>query len=462
MSEDTKSDKARLARLMDKFDRVLKRHVRRLLDTGESDSNPAYSLNMIACLLILVEREKEIAEFPGAAPKRYNRQTFLKDIDEIGFEADDHLMVEIQDLAQMGYIHIGADEEYRALEPAIKFLSMMEAIFPSMPGLSLIAYTLQAAEEVMTGRKEIMQALRQYDETLLTRGTSISKQRAEALRRHRAEAARKKDNPAARKQREAYLEKLRALRARLAGPTSDPTIVITSGFSSNVTIRELFPKQPDPSEIPPAPEPIFPSDDEAAIPPITQVLEPPPDTTTASAATIPPLSNIVSPLPAETQPHSNSLDSVVPRPESEDKEEETAVDELSEEEAIERKIQAFEEHLAMTCPICKEGKILSKTTEKEKTYYYCSNKNCNLVSWGRPHHMSCPTCNSPFLIEFQQQDGGVGLKCPRATCAFQHRDFDGRLIPAASEAGEVKTVRKVAIRKKDGKKTVRRVVRRKG
>jgi len=137
------------------------------------------------------------------------------------------------------------------------------------------------------------------------------------------------------------------------------------------------------------------------------------------------------------------------------------MEDASEEDEIAKRIKAFEEGLAMACPVCKEGKILADRTEKGKAYYYCSNKDCNLVTWGKPYHVSCPICGNPFLVEFQQQEGGIGLKCPRGTCNFVHRDFDGKHLPGTRSASEKKPVRKVAVRRKGGKRAVRRVVRRK-
>jgi hypothetical protein len=460
MNQDAKPDKALFDRVKDKFDRVLKRHIRRLLDAGESDNTPPYSLNMIACLLVLAEREKEITVFPGSPPKRYTRQTFLKDLQEIGIEPDDSIMVEIQDLSQAGYIYIGGDDEYRAREPALKFLSLLDAIFPSMQGLSLIAYILQAVEEVLTNRKELIHAVRQFDETLLTRGESVSKQRFEAMRRQRAEAARKKFDPAAQKQREAYLERLNALRSKGAETSSDPAIVTTTGYTSKIEVRDLFPKapeEPEPDEAPPPPPtgeaapslvpdeplPASPPTPEPTPQPVEEAVLPPPSPPTAADA-----------ISSESEPGDITTD------EQFEAEGEESEEEVSEEDEIAQRIKAFEEHLAMACPVCKEGRILSDSTGKGKTYYYCSNKNCNLVTWGKPYHVACPLCENPFLVEFQQQEGGIGLKCPRGTCSFVHRDFDGKHLPG-SGAGDGSPVRKVAIRRKGGKRAVRRVIRRK-
>lgn len=459
MNEDVKYDKSRVTRTTDKFDRVLKRHIRRLLDVSDSDQLPPYSLNMVACLLVLSEREKEMTEFPDSPLKRYTRETFLKDLDEIGIDPDDSITAEIRNLAQAGYIAISGNEEYEIREPATRLLSMLDGIFPTFPGLSLVAYILQAIEEVISGRKEMMLAIRQFDETLLTRGESVSKQRIEALRRQRvAAAAMRKEDPAAQKQRETYLEKLKALRSRQRGASADTTVVLTSGYSGKIEIRELFPKESESQEPEIEDEAI---DDGGAVtadtPELADVALPPGETIEPEIPDKPEKPGEAEPAPpvGESREPFEALSSSAPI-------EADAPEETSTEESIAKRIQAFEEQLAMTCPVCKEGKILTDITGKDKTYYHCSNKACGLVSWGKPHHLACPLCENPFLIEFPQKDDGIGLKCPRATCSFQHLNFDGKaphLLPGAA-GGEA--VRKVVVRKKAGAPGAqRRLVRRK-
>ena len=129
---------------------------------------------------------------------------------------------------------------------------------------------------------------------------------------------------------------------------------------------------------------------------------------------------------------------------------------LSKEEFIEQRIKQFEEDLAMPCPICNAGKVLSDTTEKGKTYYHCSNEECRLISWGKPYPMECPVCKNPFLIEVSEPDGQIGLKCPRATCMYRKKAAAGIL-----SGDEDLQKKKVAVVKKKRRKGVRRVVRRK-
>jgi ssDNA-binding Zn-finger/Zn-ribbon topoisomerase 1 len=430
------------------------------LEVSDSDDLPPYGLNMIACLLVLAEREKELADFPGSPLKRYTRETFLKDLDEIGIDPDESVMVEIQNLTQTGYIAITGNEEYQVRESATRLLSMLDAIFPTLPGLSLVAYILQAIEEVLSARKEMILAIRQFDETLLTRGESVSKQRIDALRRQRvAAAAIKKLDPALQKQRETYLEKLKAFRSKQREQSADAAVVLTSGSSTKVEIREIFPKAPAPGEPEPGDGTTASAETTETIG-IPQIMEPvaapeAPGQTIGTEQT--------SPADAPPDPPPGPVGETITSLGEENQEnDEDSKANASLEDLIEKKIQAFEEQLAMTCPVCKEGKILTDTTEKGKTYYYCSNKACGLVSWGKPHHMACPFCENPFLIEFQQKDEGVGLKCPRATCSYQHLNFDGKTFSSHSGAAGGEAVRKVLVRKKTGAPgTHRRVVRRK-
>ena len=86
------------------------------------------------------------------------------------------------------------------------------------------------------------------------------------------------------------------------------------------------------------------------------------------------------------------------------------------DDLIKERIAAFEQDLAMVCPVCTTGKIKAEQTAKGKHYYVCSNKKCVFVSWGRPYHIACPQCRNPFLIESTERHGKTILRCPRATC----------------------------------------------
>jgi ssDNA-binding Zn-finger/Zn-ribbon topoisomerase 1 len=132
---------------------------------------------------------------------------------------------------------------------------------------------------------------------------------------------------------------------------------------------------------------------------------------------------------------------------------------------IEKRIIAFEEDLALECPLCKHSKVTVESTATGKFYYKCSNKECNFISWGKPHHIPCPKCNNPFLIEASNKTGQTILKCPRATCRYWKKalldtaDNHQESIESASR----KTKEITSISRKPRRKVVRRrVVRKKG
>ena len=131
---------------------------------------------------------------------------------------------------------------------------------------------------------------------------------------------------------------------------------------------------------------------------------------------------------------------------------------------IEKRITDFEEDLALECPICRQSKLLVKNTVTGKSYYKCSNKECSFISWGKPHHILCPKCNNPFLIETSNKAGITSLKCPRATCRYWEKirsDIPGNRKEQLDPATQ-KTNITASIPQKPRRRVVRRrVVRRK-
>jgi len=132
---------------------------------------------------------------------------------------------------------------------------------------------------------------------------------------------------------------------------------------------------------------------------------------------------------------------------------------------IEKRVMAFEEDLALECPICKHSKVMAENTATGKFYYKCSNKECNFISWGKPHHIPCPECNNPFLIETSNKAGKTILKCPRATCRYWKKAIldTAENYKESIESESQKTNEITSISRKPRKRVVkRRVVRRKG
>ena len=59
----------------------------------------------------------------------------------------------------------------------------------------------------------------------------------------------------------------------------------------------------------------------------------------------------------------------------------------------------------MDCPEC-SGKIIEKTTKRNKIFYGCNNyPKCKFASWDKPTNERCPECNN-ILVEKKDK-----LKC---------------------------------------------------
>jgi hypothetical protein len=141
---------------------------------------------------------------------------------------------------------------------------------------------------------------------------------------------------------------------------------------------------------------------------------------------------------------------------SEEEEQEKALNKAEVTEAnmsIEEQIALFEQDLAVPCPICSIGKIVTSVTDKQKEYYSCTNEACKFISWSKPYHYECPLCKTPYLIEVTDASGLPGLKCPRAACSFSQSGTQSPAAiitapPSADPAAAPKKKKKIVRRKK--------------
>ena len=65
-----------------------------------------------------------------------------------------------------------------------------------------------------------------------------------------------------------------------------------------------------------------------------------------------------------------------------------------------------------TCPVCKKGEIVEKTTRRNKIFYGCNNyPKCKFALWDKPTGEFCPECNK-VLVEKNGQ-----VKC--SECSYE-------------------------------------------
>ena len=463
------------------FDQTLGQHMERLIGTRYGIGDLPINLTTIAYLILLAEREGEIHSLPSNPPERYTHEILLHELVEIGLDPDEGLEAALQDMIEKGYIDIDHEGRYFARKRSISMAQLLDATFPKMPGMNLVAYFVQTIDEAQSGRKDLDSAISQFDQVLEIQGVPLGSQKTQP----KPEKA--PGPPVDRVIKSRKIKKSHTSR-------SESRIISSDGTSGQVEIRRLFTEEDGPAE---APQFTPPAETKESF------SEPEISSETSSQLCSEPVSDkrnllgeavfkdtvveAVPPAPEEPlhmpEPEERETDlrkaldiewerakslrkeGTVQEPESK-YETETVSEEHTPEtvdDIIEERIAAFEEGLAMQCPLCKNGEVQTQDTATGKTYYKCSNKNCNFISWGKPFHLVCPQCRNPFLVETSDRDGNTILKCPRATCRYRQRSAHERQgepqAEAASQAhGKVKsTMNSPTPRKRVAR---RRVVRR--
>jgi len=431
------------------FDQALIQHVERLVGTSDVIGTLPLSCATISCLILLTERQNEIENFGLDPSERYTQETFLDELAEMGLESDADLKKTLQEMTQKGYARVDTDGRFSPEKPTTSAAHLLDRIFPEMPGMNLVAYLIQTMDEVQSGRKELEFAITQFDQTLQMKGVSLKKE---------------KTRPGPHKALKPPVKRVTSLKKirlpRISHPESK--ILSSSDHSAQKEIKavhfgELLSGQDESPESSPeiceenkAQELDMEADKKGEAPGEQNETE---DVSAEPEISSGTLQEILSEPGAETMDLAGEEDSVF----SEDEEREEGLSKHSETESeqiksvrpeetlpssekeygtksipeehvpdnaddtIEKRIAAFEESLAMQCPLCKSGKVQATETAMGKVYYNCSNKNCNFVSWGKPYHLVCPQCNNPFLVETVDKDGKKIIKCPRATCRYRQK-----------------------------------------
>ncbi|MCK4727898.1 MAG: hypothetical protein KAT27_03160, partial [Desulfobacterales bacterium] len=447
---------------------------------------------------------------------RYTNETFLSNLAEIGLESDENLEMVLYDMIQKGYISVDSIGRFLVEKPAISMVQLLDRVFPAMPGMNLVAYLVQTVDEVVSGRKDLESAICQFDQTLQMHGVSPSRERPQPEMARAPDKDKQKRTQKKRLKLSDIYRRREAETRSQAAPVSpsEPKIVSASGKVSEFEVRELFPKGdkspeiasdtgedfevqeaevseeatgPEPeerlTELPGSVGPEGSYEEPVVSSPGSEEPDLPEETVSGDTALEEVPSDQEMPLPVSEpveQETDLSTDTEVQKPETKvDQTEEAdstveteyeteivseAHETIKADDLVERQIAAFEQDLAMVCPVCTTGKVKAEQTAKGKLFYMCSSKNCVFVSWGKPYHIVCPQCRNPFLIESTERDGKTILRCPRATCRHRQKlpgeTSDTPLQNMVSTSLDV-TKSSVISRKPRRKVVRRRLVRRK-
>ncbi|MDD5154433.1 MAG: hypothetical protein PHR03_07205 [Desulfovibrionales bacterium] len=433
MQQNIEQEQLSTRNIRARFDEALGRHIERLIGTRYGIGSLPLNVATIPCLILAVERETDIESASSFPPERFTEETFLNELAEFGLNPDENLKASLRDLIQKGYIDASLDSSLSATKPAISMVRLVDRIFPKMPGVNLVAYLVQIMDEVLSGRKELETAISQFDQTLQMQGVPLSKQKTPAkpeqttakIFRYRQEQTRSHVDTASPVLRAQDISQIRvqSFFAKKEVPAED--IIGQPGDTKVQRLREsektTEPERKriaaeDARSIEESPVPV-----QAAPEPSPKYETPVQDLPEKAAPVVdePDRTAVTEEEKTETESREiqelSSVDETESETEPVSEQDEAAVA----DDIIEMHIAAFSEDLASACPVCRIGKIETKQTAKGKSFYTCSNSDCNLISWGKPHHIVCPQCKNPFLIETDDSAGKITLKCPRATCRYR-------------------------------------------
>jgi hypothetical protein len=445
-----------------RISQTMKKHLERL--AGPSLPNVKFPVNVtsLACCVLLAERESKLKKDESA--QRFTCNDLLPEISELGIPANGNLERIVKDMEEAGYIRVQGDRFLHVQMSLLRLCGVLDEIFPRMQGINLIAYLVQTMEEVRSGRKGLDQAQEQLDQVLEIQGVpflesrlahpaeGISGRSVKGRGTEQKAGAERKGKTDQEKQRQAILKLFRAaVREERQKEPAFSSGLIRPGSTMQEDTRRKNVERFDDSRV---------EDEPGAGPHIDRlVYDAPPED-------IKVYDDLRTGHDGRTQQKKGEEDQPVSATDDRNAHGELPAAEkkegVSSDEAIAERIAAFEEELAMICPLCGKGRIEMRETQKGKLFYVCSHNACYFVSWGKPYHLSCPRCRNSFLIEAADTEGSPFLKCPRATCNYkQNLPGEDGLTQAAE--GEVKggkgTTEETSVRKRKKKMVRRRLVR---
>jgi ssDNA-binding Zn-finger/Zn-ribbon topoisomerase 1 len=484
------------------LDEILARHMERSIGARQGPGELSLNLVTISSLVFLAEKESQIDTSPHDPPERFTRETLMDKLDELGLEPDEGVQGEVQQMIEKGYVDVESDGEFLAKKPTMDMALLLDKAFPGMPGMNFVAYLFQTLDEMRSGRKAPELAVSHLDQTLKMHGGGLSKKPAGSSGAQ-AKVSAQGTGPSTEALKSALSAKLRKRQEQEQRTKTSPDlagqskILTASGGVKPIEIKEVLPKEeklvatpltPRARDDGPLEEPEVPGEeplptemmeeelrgDEVPSEQVPATLSPEGDSDTEvrdetiGAAPREAASDAVEPedLSEVTKPEPSSVEE---RYDEEEAQTETARQQEESpvsDEQLEAQILAFEQNLAMTCPLCTAGKVQRKETAKGKAFFVCSEEACVFVSWGKPYLLECGWCKNPFLIESVDNAGETVLKCPRATCAYQ-QDMPGKTrSPSVEQGGSTlqdssRTQSKLRKPRKRKKVVRRRVVRRK-
>jgi ssDNA-binding Zn-finger/Zn-ribbon topoisomerase 1 len=414
--EQNTQNQSKSYRIRDLFDQILAQHFESLIGSKLGINGLPLNLVTVSCFILFTERENEISNFPNDPPARYTDETLFNALKELGLNQNEDVKPSLQDMTNKGYLEMGSDGKYTTLKSTMSMAQLLDKIFPYMPGMSLIAYFIQIIDEIQSGRKELEAGARQFHSMLRQQGHPLKPAESKAYKPIQPAV----QTPEPKEGHAKTIAELLNIDLSQLSKLNESLFKSRTMQSANVLTADAKPQDIEVKKV--EMEDIFSSAEQPT------PAAPPPEQPALPAETGEPVATD-SALPGSAPVESTVVkDSGVSEEQEEPEEEYKSEEEMKEappvesgpveDDSVARQIAAFQDDLALQCPLCHVGKVKSQKTATGSTYFRCSAEDCSFISWGQPYYLTCPQCQNPFLIETTQHDGSLILKCPRATCRY--------------------------------------------
>jgi len=171
------------------FDDALIKQMARLLGKSRLPAKLPLNLLNVSCMVLMAEQQANEEKHFSAPEDRYTRETLFQELSEIGLDSEVAYEAMLEQMLQLEYLHMDSGGLIAGNEPAAQMARNIDSILPQMPGLNLIAYIAQTIDEAVSGRKDLADAVDQFNQTLVQQGITVGKRKPETLEE-------KKDIPA--------------------------------------------------------------------------------------------------------------------------------------------------------------------------------------------------------------------------------------------------------------------------
>jgi hypothetical protein len=382
--------------IRDQFNQVLIKHIERLTGSRNAVGGLPLNLDNIGPFILFGGRELEMSDINSTVSERYSMEEFLKDAKETGIEQDENFQNALDEMTKRKYIDNRPEGRVHAYQDTKDTARLLNRIFPKMQGLNLLAYIWQTITEAVNGRTDLPSALSRFDQTLDHHGVIPPKPKIPVIQRDKSKPQTQDE--------EKSQSKLDSKNRRIIRDY----VVSDAPFKEKKMFSDEFPETVEKH-----------AEMDQKIQEETAVIK----------QKIAELEQTIA--QAEKEKKAAQVEAAAARAKAAAEEGGIVDDEIA------GKIAAFEKELALACPLCKTGVLQEKSTAAGKVFYACETKNCNFISWGKPHHIECGRCKNPFLVEAKDATGQTILRCPRATCQYRQ----------ALSSGGIKVVRKRVVRR---------------